>query len=257
MYAHSFRRIFQIALLSALTIALFAVPGRAIAQQTAQARHSQNADAANNPSASETPKSEEEQEQGFLNAPVVHKAAGLLHISEPAARILFLAINFLIILLAIAIPLTRTMPKVFRKRSQTLRHSLDLARKATEEARQRLSAVETRLAGLDKEIAAFRAQVEQESLEDEKRIKASLKEESERIMAATEQEIGAVAIQARRSLRAFAADLAIEHATRQIQLTPETDRALIREFIGQVAATSGAGEAGNGSAAASAKGGKK
>jgi F-type H+-transporting ATPase subunit b len=35
-------------------------------------------------------------------------------------------------------------------------------------------------------------------------------------------------------LRHFAADLAIEQAARQLTLTPETDRALIAEFIGQV-----------------------
>lgn len=209
-----------------------------------QPTNSQATDAADNPAASETPKSEEEQENGFLNAPVVHKFADFLHISEPAARVLFLALNFAIIFFAIAIPLTRTMPKVFRKRSQTLHHSLELARQATEEARQRMSAVEARLAGLGDEIAAFRKQVEQESLEDEKRIKAALKEESERIVAAAEQEIGAAATHARRGLRQFAADLAIEQASKQLTLTPETDSALIREFISQVAAgqASGSGQ---------------
>ena len=54
--------------------------------------------------------------------------------------------------------------------------------------------------------------MEQESLEDEKRIKAALEEESARIVAAAEQEIGAAAAQAKRGLRNFAADLAIEQA---------------------------------------------
>jgi F-type H+-transporting ATPase subunit b len=199
-----------------------------------------------NPDATETPKSEDSQEQGFLNAPVVHKLAHTLNLSEPAARRLFLAINFLIIFLAIVIPLTRMMPKILRKRSQTLRHSLEEARKASEEARQRMSAVEAKLAGLDREIAAFRQQVEHESREDEVRIKASIQEESERILAAAEQEISAAAAHARRSLRHFAADLAIEQASSHLQLTPENDRALIGEFIDQVA-----GQAGNGT------GGKK
>jgi F-type H+-transporting ATPase subunit b len=42
------------------------------------------------------------------------------------------------------------------------------------------------------------------------------------------------AAQARRGLRNFAADLAIENATKQLILTPETDRALIAEFVGDV-----------------------
>lgn len=233
-------RIFSFAVLAALSVALM-VPHRAAAQQTAPAPQAQALNAANNPATSETPKSEEEQENGFLNAPVVHKFADFLHMSEPAARILFLVINFAIIFFAIAIPLTRTMPKVFRKRSQTLRHSIEVAREATEEARQRLSAVEAKLAGLGDEIAKFRNQVEQESLEDEKRIKAALKEESERIVAAAEQEISAAATHARRGLREFAADLAIEQASKQLNLTPETDRALIHDFIGQVASENGKG----------------
>ena len=43
----------------------------------------------------------------------------------------------------------------------------------------------------------------------------------------------AMASQAQRALRVFAADLAIEHAGKQLTLTPETDRAVINEFIGQ------------------------
>ncbi len=80
----------------------------------------------------------------------------------------------------------------------------------------------------------FRAQVEQDSLEDEKRIKASLSEESARIVAAAEQEINVAAAQVRRGLRDFAADLAIEQASKQLALTPETDRALIAEFVAGV-----------------------
>jgi len=128
------------------------------------------------------------------------------------------------------------MPKIIRKRSQNLGHDLQTARAATADAQARLSAVEAKLAGLGEEIEKFRAQVERESLEDEKRIKASLGEESARIVAAAEQEIGVAATQARRSLRSFAADLAIEQAASQVKLTPETDRALIAEFVAGVAA---------------------
>jgi F-type H+-transporting ATPase subunit b len=244
-------RIFSFAALAALSLALVAAPHRIAAQQPAAASQRRAANSVQNPSTAETPKSEEEQERAFLNSPMVHKFADILHVSEPTARVIFLVINFLIIFLAIVIPLSKAMPKLFRSRTQTLRHSLDEARKASEEARLRMSAVEAKLAGLGDEIAAFRTQVEQESVEDEKRIKASIQEESERIVAAAEQEIGAAAAHARRGLREFAADLAIDHAARQIKLTPETDRALIHEFIGQVAAE------GEPAAAAASKGGNK
>jgi hypothetical protein len=83
--------------------------------------------------------------------------------------------NFAIIALAIVIPLVRIMPKVIRKRSETLRHDLDSARKLTEDANARLSAVEAKLAKLDEEIAGIRAHVEEEGKNDEVRIKATLK----------------------------------------------------------------------------------
>ena len=59
-------------------------------------------------------------------------------------------------------------------------------------------------------------------------------QESARIVASAEQEIGMAAAQATRGLRNFAADLAIDQASRQLKLTPETDRALIAEFVGNV-----------------------
>ena len=167
-------------------------------------------------------------------------------------------INAAIVLLCIIIPLAKFLPKVIRKRQNTLSHSLENARKTTADANARLSAVEAQLSRLDEEIAKIRVQVEEESKQDEARIKASIDEERARIVASAEQEIGAAAAHARRSLRNFAADLAIEQAARQLVLTPETDRALIAEFISEAATGR---EAGNGresgkNANGAAKGGK-
>ena len=48
------------------------------------------------------------------------------------------------------------------------------------------------------------------------------------------------AAQAKRGLRHFAADLAIEQAAKQLVLTPETDRALIAEFVSETTASGAA-----------------
>ena len=166
-------------------------------------------------------------------------------------------INTVIILLCIFIPVARYLPRVIRKRSITLSHELENARKTSADADARLSAVEAQLSRLDEEIAKIRAQVEDESKQDEARIKASIDEERARIVASAEQEIGAAAAHARRSLQSFAADIAIEQAARQMVLTPDTDRALIAEFVSQAqngAAQNGAAQNGeNGSA----RGGRK
>jgi F-type H+-transporting ATPase subunit b len=115
-----------------------------------------------------------------------------------------------------------------------VRSDIESARKVTEDANARLAAVEAKLSKLDEEIQKFRGEVEAESLQDEARIKASLAEESTRIVESAEQEIGQAAAQARRGLRNFAADLAIDQAAKKLVLTPETDRALIAEFVGDV-----------------------
>lgn len=161
------------------------------------------------------------------------------HIEKTARA--FEWINSLILIFAIVIPLGKMLPRIMRRRSQSLKHNLEEARKATADANTRLSAVEAQLARLDEEIAQIRANVEQESKQDEARIKASIEEESARIVASAEQEIAAAAAHAQRGLRNFAAELAIDTATRQLTLTPEADRALISEFVADAASNGARG----------------
>jgi F-type H+-transporting ATPase subunit b len=178
--------------------------------------------------------SEEDQLSGFLHSSTLQGLARFLHLSLETTDSIFLALNYLIIFLAIFIPLGRFMPKVIRKRAQTLRHNLESARKMTEEATARLNAVEAQLARMGEEIDKFRNEIEAEMKNDETRIKGTIEEESARIVAAAEQEISLAAVQARRGLRKFAAELAVEHAARQMQLSPEADRALVAEFAANI-----------------------
>ena len=231
-------RIPAIFLFAVFAVALVLAPLRAAAQAPTVAPANSTAASTQSLDSAGTPphKEEAEQEQELLHAPVVQSLARMLHLNLDTTIFLLLGINFAIIFFAIAIPIGRLMPKIIRKRSQTLSHDLKTAREATADAQSRLSAVEAKLAGLGEEMEKFRAQIEQDSLEDEKRIKAALGEESARIVAAAEQEISVAAAQVRRGLRDFAANLAIDQASRQLAMTPETDRALIAEFVAGVAA---------------------
>jgi F-type H+-transporting ATPase subunit b len=226
-----------------LLFALVSGAGRAAAQSATLAQTEKTATAepakaegGSEAKPSEAKPSQEEQEHGFLvNGTIVKAIAKATGWSADTTATIFLWFNFAIIFFGIAIPLSRVLPKIFRKRAETLSHSLVDARKATEDANVRLSAVEARLAGLDEEIAKYRANIEEESKSDEQRIKASIEEEKTRIVASAGQELTASAAQARRNLRDFATGLAIEQAAKQLNLTPETDRALIAEFIGEAA----------------------
>jgi F-type H+-transporting ATPase subunit b len=221
--------------MTVLIAGLAVTPDRLGAQEATPAATSQTAATPAETAKPEAPKTQEEQNNVFrLEGPMVKWAARTFGISAESAATLFEFINFGVIVLLVGIPVVRVLPKIFYKRSQTLGASLKTAREATADANARLSAVEAKLAGLDDEIKKFRSEVERESLEDEARIKASLTEESARIVQAAEQELTQAAAHAQRTLRNFAANLAIEQAAKQLVLTPENDRALIAEFVGQV-----------------------
>ena len=175
-------------------------------------------------------KSEAEETLEYRHSATVKWFANLLHIDVETAALSFEYINFAVIVLALGIPLFKLLPKMLRKRSETLSQELQSARKATEDANSRLSAVEAKLAGLDAEIEAIRKQVEVDMREDEARAKASIGEESARIVAAAEQEIQVAAALIQRELKEFAADLAIEGALSRLTLNADTDRALFAEF---------------------------
>jgi F-type H+-transporting ATPase subunit b len=161
----------------------------------------------------------------------VQWTAKKLNVSNKTASNIFLLVNFVALVLLVGIPVAKMTPKVLRKRGQTVLINIADARKATEEAKARLGAIEAKLAGLGAEIDQIRQQVEQESKQDEVRIKATMEEEKVRIVASAEQEITAAASHARLGLQSFAADLAIDQAAKQLNLTPEADQALIAEFI--------------------------
>ena len=229
----------SIRLLSILLLSVLAVGPlssvRAFAQEQTPpaqtASDTQNQAATGDAAPGQVKKEEAEEDNVYRHTKLVESLAKMFHLDVETTARLFEWINFAVIALAIVIPLVKFLPRMIRKRSQTLSQNLEVARKTTADANTRLSAVEAQLSHLDEEIAKIRAQVEEESKNDEQRIKASIGEESARIVAAAEQEITVAAAQARRGLRHFAADLAIEQAAKQLVLTPETDRALISEFV--------------------------
>jgi F-type H+-transporting ATPase subunit b len=227
--------IFLIGFLAALAAGAVAAPYRLAAPEPVPTVQPQPASQTGNAAKPEAADSQEEQNKAFRQGgPIVKWTAKTFHLSLEATASIFTFINFAIIALAIVIPLFRILPKFLRNRAEKVRTDIESARKVTEDANSRLSAVEAKLSSIGEEIEKFKTEVERESVEDQARIQAALKEESARILAAAEQEIASAAAQARRGLRSFAADLAIGQAAKQLVLTPEADRALIAEFVSDV-----------------------
>lgn len=206
----------------------------AAAQEPASAASTAQAGTTNLSPGAREEQAEEQGDNAFRHSTIIKSAARILHVSVETTARTFEIINIAIVVIALGIPLYRFLPRYLHNRSQKLGADIDSARRQTEDANSRLSAIESKLTHLDEEIARFRLQLESETKQDEARIQAALEAERTRIVASAEQEIGAAAAHARRGLRRFAAELAVDRASRQMTITPETDRALIAEFVSDV-----------------------
>jgi F-type H+-transporting ATPase subunit b len=177
----------------------------------------------------DTPETNSQIEE-YRHSSTVEAIAHVLGIKTETAAQIFEDFNSGVLIFVFAYFLIKFVPGMFRKRSETLQKDLAVARLATEDANRRLAQVEAQLSRLAVEIEAIRQQAERDSADDEKRILAALEVERGRIVSSAEQEIGAAQAAAQRELKKFAADLAVDSAMHRIQLSTETDRALVREF---------------------------
>ena len=130
------------------------------------------------------------------------------------------------------------LPGAFRARTAAIQKAMQEAQKASEEARRRLAEIETRLMRLDGEIGMMRNAAEKEAAAEEARIRAAAEEDARKMLESAQQEIAAAVKAARRELTAYAADLAVGLAQKQIHVDAATDQALVRNFAGQLSAAS-------------------
>ena len=161
-----------------------------------------------------------------------------LHISLRNAYWLSMVLNFVVIGGAIIWAGRKYLPGMFRDRTAAIQKAMQEAQKASAEARLKLGEIESRLAKLDTEIAAMRDAAEKEAAAEVSRIQAAAEEDARKILASAQQEIAAAAKAARRQLTAHAADLAVALAQKQIRVDAATDQALVRNFAGQLVASS-------------------
>jgi F-type H+-transporting ATPase subunit b len=126
-----------------------------------------------------------------------------------------------------------------RQRSIRIRQAIEDARQASEDARRRIGEVELRLSQLGTEIGEMRASAERDAAVEEERIKAAAAEDARKIIVSAEQEIAATVKSARRELTAYAADLAVGLARKQIHVDAATDQVLVRSFAQRIVSSDG------------------
>ncbi|MGC1783827.1 MAG: ATP synthase F0 subunit B [Acidobacteriaceae bacterium] len=167
----------------------------------------------------------------YRHAANVRKVARVLGLSTEVTSRLFEILNFALLLIGIVWLVARILPKTLRTRSERITTEIQQARVATEDANRRLARVEERLSRLDGEIEAIRAQAEQETSVEEKRLRAAIEQEKQVILDAAALDIAAATKNAENLLKNLAADLVIEHAKRQIAVSQATDRSLVENFL--------------------------
>ena len=173
---------------------------------------------------------EEDEQNQFKHSASVRLVARLTGLSLEHAYWLSVILNFAVIAGVIFWVSRARLAGVFRNRTLAIQKAMQEARQASEEANRRLAGIEARLSKLDAEIGGIRAAAEKEAAAEEVRIQAAAVEDARKIAQAAEGEIAAAVTSARRELTAYAANLAVSLATRQIQVDPATDKALVRSF---------------------------
>ena len=234
------RKIFRTGLLAAMVF-IAIVPGQVLSQETPKAESQAS------PQASPTKErqipaevKDEEKKSGESDSDWVKQSGSIRWIAKKTGLTLDQAywlcfiINFAIIFLFLARLMRKSLPGFFKGRTATIQKGIEEARKMSEEARQRLSEVEGRLSRLDTEIAAMRAEADQNARAEEQRLTASSEEERKRIVSSSEQEITMAANAARRDLKTYAAELAVNLAEKKIRVEKDADQALVREFTARL-----------------------
>ncbi len=208
--------------------------GVALAQSSPPATQSDAPSAQNVQSNSSAESNSSDETEQFKHSSSVRLLARITGLSQDGAYWLAVLINFGIVAGLIFWASKKTLPGMFRARTASIQKSIAEARQASEDANRRLTDVESRLGRLDQEIAAIRATAEKEAFAEEERIKVAAEEDARRIVESAEQEIAAAVKAARRELTAYAADLSVTLAAKQIHVDVPTDQALLRRFVKQL-----------------------
>jgi F-type H+-transporting ATPase subunit b len=187
----------------------------------------------------------EDDQAQFKQSASVQWVAKVTGLSLDRAYWLCVLLNFALIAGAIFYFSKKNLPSIFRNRTATIQKAMQEARQASEEAHKRLAEIESRLSRLSAEIATMTANAEKEAAAEEARIKAAAEEDARKIVESAEQEIAAAAKLARRELTAYAANLAVSLAARQIKVDTATDQALVRSFANELSPKTETGQDGN------------
>jgi len=121
----------------------------------------------------------------------------------------------------------------FAARSEGIRKDMDNSLKQAQEAKARVADVDRRLANLEADLAALKAESDHEAQVERDRVSRITADEIAKIQAHAEQQIATAGKAARMELRRHAAELAIKLAEQKIQarMSGDTQDSLVQGFV--------------------------
>lgn len=144
-------------------------------------------------------------------------------------------LNFAIVFALLVYAFRKAGP-FFRRRAEEISRKIAEGARAREAAEKQRREVQEKLAGIEKEVAAMRAEAKRGAQAEAERLREIVRGEAETIERAAQAEIAATERAARLELKTIAARLAVERAEALLrqELTPKADAALFHNFVAEL-----------------------
>ena len=145
----------------------------------------------------------------------------------------------LLIFLAVMIYILRNkigIGNIFKARAQRITEEIKESRREKLEAEAHLAEVEARLARLDQEVTAIKAEAEAEARKEAGRIREEANADAEKIRQMAHSEIEGAMVAARQELRAFIAEHSINMAETAIQreIKPDDNKRILTRYMEEI-----------------------
>jgi len=141
--------------------------------------------------------------------------------------------NFVLLAAGLGYVIVKQAGPYFAARSASISQDIAESERTAKDAAARAAEVERRLANLETEIAALRAEAQEESTAETGRVAQQTAAEIAKVGAHGEQEIAAAQKAARLDLQRYAAQLAVELAEQRIRtrMDPDAESRLVETFV--------------------------
>jgi F-type H+-transporting ATPase subunit b len=144
--------------------------------------------------------------------------------------------NFALLAAGLGFLIAKNLPPLFRSRTAEIQKGISEAQQLKREAEQRAAEMDARLRALGGDIEKFRAQAQAEMQQESERIRQATAAEVQKIEEHSTHEIEAAGKAARRQLKEYAAELALDLAEQRIRtrLDPATNARVVDNFVGDL-----------------------